>query len=114
MSMGYQGWSNHDTWAFRLHIDSNEGDYLYWQEEAGRIACKSVHPDVELADALKEWFEEVFQMVLDGTATEEAKLLIQDCGNGSYIDWFEVAESLLEEYEGDEPEKTSIVSKQGE
>ena len=27
---GYNGWTNRQTWAFKLHIDNNEGDYNYF------------------------------------------------------------------------------------
>ena len=91
----YNGWSNKATWAFKLHIDNNEGDYNYWRDETKTL---ELH---ELAVKLEEWFNEVFDSVIEGeTVTEEAKSMVKDVGNGHDINWREVADSLKEEQHG--------------
>jgi len=87
----YNGWVNRNTWAFNLHISNNEGDYNYWNERA-----RDLKDAYELAKEMKEWYNEVFEMVIEGeNATKEAKWLIRDCGNGENIDFTEVAESWI-------------------
>jgi len=89
----YNGWSNRETWAFKLHIDNNEGDYNHWQErtrEAEDIAA--------LADEMKEWAEEIWGLVIDGSdASKEARLLVDDVGSLWRVDFYEIARSLRDE-----------------
>ena len=92
----YNGWTNHQTWAVKLHWDNNEGDYHEMTRQAkihkGHGASRGA-----FADYLKDQWEEIFQSVIDGQATEAAKLMVQDVGNGADVDWYEIAHAYYEE-----------------
>lgn len=93
---GYQGWSNHATWAVKLNWDNNEGDYRYFTEQA-REYLENDKPVHEFADFLKEAYEQMFDDVVEGNATEAAKNMVRDVGNGHDVDWHEIAEAYYSE-----------------
>jgi len=97
--MSYNGWSNHQTWAFKLHIDNNEGDYLMWNDKVSSIKKNSKTPLIDVVDELKDWWDEIFEAVIDGESTDEGKMMVRDIGNGNEINFYEVAEALIEETE---------------
>ncbi|GAH47822.1 unnamed protein product [marine sediment metagenome] len=94
--MTYNGWTNYQTWAVKLHWDNNQGDYNYFQEQC-REYMKANKPSWEFADYLKEIGEEIFQSIIEGNANEEAKMMIQDVGNMNDVNWDEIAKAYYEE-----------------
>lgn len=97
----YNGWTNHATWAVRLHWDNNEGDYKYFMEQAERFYSRN-RSVCEFADFLKETYEEIHEnVVMRGEGTQEARYMVSDVGNGSDVDWYEIAESYYNEIEED-------------
>jgi hypothetical protein len=96
----YQGWSNRETWAVKLHWDNNEGDYNYFMDEARRFQRRGKESYV-FADFLKESAEEIKEAVLSGNATEEAKMFIDDVGSLWRVDWNEIAEAYYEDVKED-------------
>ena len=99
----YNGWTNYETWAVKLHMDNDQGSYQYWTERAEEIARTS-HPseyltryamaELQLAEALKAEHEDA-QPELSGVFAE---LLGHALGG---VDWEEIATSLLEEVDGE-------------
>jgi len=100
----YNGWTNYETWNFKLWIDNEESSYNYWNEEAQNIFNGSEADDIftkkenaanSLADILKEYVQEnipdISGFYLD---------ILQ--ANLSEINYYEIAESLLEEVEEEE------------
>jgi hypothetical protein len=75
----YNGWTNYSTWAVKLHWDNNEGDYRYFSREAKRF--KGLREAREFGIFLKDSYAEIFDSVIEGNATEEAKLMVRDVGN---------------------------------
>jgi hypothetical protein len=98
---GYGGWSNYATWAFKLHIDNNEGDYNYWRERTQESIDSSNNDKddaiYKLSDELKDWYYEVRQSVYNKQGNELATSMMEDVGNGVDVDWTEIATSLVEE-----------------
>lgn len=94
----YNGWTNRETWAVKLHWDNNEGDYLYFTEQAEEFkkAGKKVW---EFADHLKEAYEEMEAMIFEGEGTGAGKLMVQDVGSAWRVDWCEIAEAYYNEVE---------------
>ena len=90
--MAYNGWSNYETWAAKLWMDNEEGGYRYWQSEARRARDAS-----SLAAQLKDEHEEALPDV-SGLAGD---LLWAAFGE---IDWYEIAESLIEDNEEEDDE----------
>ena len=88
----YNGWENYETWVVKLWIDNEEAWYNQWNERADEL--KEEGGDLitlGLSDELKEAFD-------DGNPLEEAgvytDLLYSALGN---VNWYEIAESILEE-----------------
>lgn len=109
----YNGWTNRDTWALKLHMDNNEGDYSYWQEttketlndvkgdyeDEGLTEDEKTEAVRELADKVKTWYNDIRDNVLsvkrEYEPTEEASRLIQDIGDDNEVNYREIAESLI-------------------
>jgi hypothetical protein len=101
----YNGWSNHATWAVKLHWDNNQGDYDFFTGNAKEF-LKEKKPLHEFADFLKEQYDEMFEGVVEGAATEPAKMMVRDVGNAHDVDWREIAQAYYdEEKENQEYEK---------
>jgi hypothetical protein len=98
-NVGYNGWSNYETWAAALWIDNEQGSYAYSRELVAEAAEGSETPTVDAADALKEWAEETWiDPVLEDVATMAVDLLR---GAFSEIDWHEIAGGYLSELEAE-------------
>lgn len=109
--MAYNGWKNYETWAVKLWMDNDEGEYRHWQAATDecREECRGKYPNqyatkeqnerMTLADTLKEYHEEQLPEV-GGFAGD---LLGAAFGE---VDWTEIAESLLADArENDEPDE---------
>jgi hypothetical protein len=94
----YNGWTNYSTWAVTLHWDNNEGDYQYCSEQAKRFKGGLKEPR-EFGIFLKDLYTEIFDSVIEGNATKEAKLMVRDVGNGDNVDWEEIAEAYYKKSE---------------
>jgi len=88
VSQEYQGWSNYETWAVALYMDSDRGIYKYVMERANELKSD---PDgwMVLADNLKELYEEQMPE-LEGAF---GQLL---SGAFSQVNWDEIAKNFME------------------
>jgi hypothetical protein len=88
--MSYNGWTNYETWAVKLWLDNEPGTYHDATRRAD-LAISAGEERYELADWLKEY---VGAMMPDLPASLASDLL-----NGalSDVDWFEVADSYLDD-----------------
>lgn len=96
--MTYEGWSNRETWAIKLHWDNNEGDYNFFTGEAKRFK-NSGRSISEFADFLKDTAEEIQDIVINRPeeASKEARLFILDVGSLWRVDWDEIADAYYDE-----------------
>lgn len=78
--MGYNGWSNYETWNVALWIDNEPDTYA----ERYRLARRARH-QYDLADSLRAW---VLAMMPDIGASMFADLLRAAIGR---VDWDELA-----------------------
>lgn len=93
----YNGWHNYETWAVKLWIDNEEGQYNRWrgitaatwvQAVATTYGTKSQDARLRLADNLKGWHENAAPSL----PNVYGDLLSAALGE---VDWFEIADSML-------------------
>lgn len=105
----YNGWTNRETWATALHIDNDEGFYnqrmnccRHAQDNAIATEYAS-HEQVAtrmLADDLRLWVEGMYDDFLyDGHRDERVALMIGDVGSLWRVNWREIAENWLSDYD---------------
>ena len=93
----YNGWTNRETWAVRLHWDNNQDDYDFIMSEAKKHIERG-EPVYRFADFLKEIAEDIQDTVInEKSATHEARLFIQDVGSLWRVNWLEIAERYYDE-----------------
>ena len=98
----YNGWTNYETWNVKLWMDNDEGSYRYWFEVAEEIweDCSRDKDDfcARMADRLKDEHSD--------NAPELQGFYADLLGSAlSAVDWYEIAESFVEELPEAEVEK---------
>lgn len=80
----YNGWANYETWAVKLWMDNDHGLYSLIQEEKENYE-----------DQVHEFSEHLSDLVED--MTPEVEGMFSDLLNNalSKVDWYEIAESIL-------------------
>jgi hypothetical protein len=108
----YNGWTNYETWNVNLWMTNDQGSSEHFanmaQEEwdqAGALdpayegQTRKQQTACNLADHLKEWHEEALPE-LEGFAADLLNAAMSE------VNWYEIAENLLEEYPETEPAET--------
>ena len=110
----YSGWTNYETWAVKLWIDSEKSNQDYWREAAqaewnpaiaNEILTREQRTLYNLADRLKDEHEEgtTAEAIGDAIAgTVYSALLSAALSN---VNWSEIAESLLDEVDKTQDEE---------
>lgn len=97
------GWSNYETWNYKLWMDNDQGRYNYYSELAGEIVKESADTDYHsasdnakftLADNLKQQCEEALKEWMPEQTGPFTDILNSGV---SQIDWYEIASSLIED-----------------
>ena len=88
----YNGWTNYETWAVKLWMDNDQVDYEYWREHTNAYMADDSLRVYDLAAELKQTHEDLLPD-LNGFAS--------DLLNASFsmVNWYEIAESLIQDYE---------------
>jgi hypothetical protein len=99
----YNGWNNYETWNVALWIDNDQGGYSQRQEmvqdawdnaEADKNFTREERATLSLADALKDWIEEM------NPIADQASMFTDLLGNAlGQVDWHEIAENFLTDVE---------------
>jgi hypothetical protein len=94
----YNGWSNRETWAMKLHLDNDQAlnDYAWeyarqWEEAREE---KSVY---ELGETLKNWIEEDLLTLENIAGNRDLWLMLTDIGSLYRVNWQEIAQTYAEE-----------------
>ena len=92
--MGYNGWSNYETWACALWLDNDHGSYLWARE-----IVEEADSRYEAEDALRSWVEESFIDPI--TEGDNHAGLAVDLLRAAFaeIDWQEIAAHYVDEDE---------------
>lgn len=121
----YNGWTNRETWALKLHLDNTEGSQTWLREIAalaGENAEATEYRTLEEAkvftteDAIKEAVETAFERALNPTSHDHCSALwsdgsgeeiglslgdmlrmIADVGSLWRVNWREIAKHVIEE-----------------
>ena len=99
----YNGWTNYETWNWKLWLDNEPGPYEYWQDRVQELNAIHYVPDYEwqtesdmrvqeLASELESDCESQLEMIDFPTAGPFTDILQ---ANLQKINWREIAESLL-------------------
>lgn len=106
----YNGWTNYETWCVNLWIGNEEGSSNYWDDRAHEVATdakadtpftRKERAMLDLSDELKDTIEE---------SAPEIEGLYADLLNAAMgeVNWYEIAEGLLEEEFANKVEKGSM------
>ena len=99
----YNGWSNYETWNWKLWLDNDQGAYEYWANRVQELNAIHFVPDYEwetesdirvreLAKELKSDCEER----MDFFTSKDSGPFIDILNAGiDRIDWREIAENML-------------------
>jgi hypothetical protein len=100
----YNGWTNYETWNCKLWMDNDEGSYGYFRELTEDIAKREDKEDraEKLAKALENHFDEAAEEWMSDQASFFADILNAALGE---VNWYEIAESLLDEHVDEEEEE---------
>ena len=115
----YNGWSNYETWNFKLWLDNDEDLHNYIIGEIKKIktiGTSHIHEVSEVSNFLRSYIEDNMPNLNVSTRSQSVHGSMSD-KNGFYndilnaalrdINTYEIAESYLEDLKEDEP-KTAI------
>jgi len=116
--MRYNGWTNYETWAVKLWIDNEQGSQEYWKEAAqtawNRTGDKSPNQFMDHASNARCQLAEHLQD--EHSHSDEHPVLVFAAAESSVyadllnaalseVNWYEIADSLLEEVEKEAEEE---------
>lgn len=97
----FNGWTNRETWATKLHLDNdealNEYAYEYVREEiAGHDKDEEINA-YHLGQTLKNWIEEDLLTLENIAGNRGLWLMLSDIGSLYRVDWREIAQAYLDD-----------------
>lgn len=88
----YNGWSNYETWNWKLWIDNDQGWYETVQAEAREHIGDTY--------GFSKWLEEDCESIQEAYDLPTSGPFADLLGSAiNSIDWYEIAESILEDIE---------------
>ena len=111
----YNGWSNYETWNFKLWLDNDETVHNYIIDEIKKIKAIGYDAEAyEVSNFLRSYIDDNMPNLNISTRSQSVHGLMAD-KNGFYsdilnaalrdINTYEIAESYLEDLKEDEPKK---------
>lgn len=113
----YNGWTNYETWAVKLWLDNNEGDYRFWQEQTreawdeaenkrpNRFMDRSENAQLLLSDRLKDAHDSQSDHPVFAAADGSVYADLLNAAL-SEVNWQEIANSLLGDLDQENDEET--------
>jgi hypothetical protein len=105
MEQDYNGWTNRETWATKLHIDNDQALYEIAQDYT-RTAWQEHTEDGEgqyptsvdcLADTLENWISEDLLTIENISGNQGLFNMLTDIGSLYRVNWNEIAGSMIDE-----------------
>lgn len=97
----YNGWTNRETWAAKLHLDNdqalNEYAYEYVREEIANHDKGEEINAYYLGQTLKNWVEEDLLTLENVAGNKGLWLMLTDIGSLYRVNWREIAQAYLDE-----------------
>jgi hypothetical protein len=105
----YNGWTNYETWAIAIWLDSDQATYSSWCEQARQHRenaprCQQVIDDTwSEKDAAKYNLADQLKEEITGDAPDELKGAYSDLLNAALgeVNWDEIAAHYLEQADED-------------
>jgi hypothetical protein len=101
MTEQYNGWTNRETWATKLHLDNDETLNEYaWEYAREEIAGHDKGEEVNayyLGETLKNWIEEDLLTLENIAGNRGLWLMLSDIGSLYRVNWREIAQTYLDE-----------------
>jgi hypothetical protein len=106
-SKEYNGWTNYETWAVNLWMDNERGTHDQWLEtaktwyhaaDATSVLTKKQQAKIDLAEEIKRQHEEIMPE-LEGVFADLISAAMSE------VNWYEIAENMVEAYMADHPEE---------
>jgi hypothetical protein len=88
----YNGWSNRETWATKLHLDNDQSLNEYAWEFA-----RAYDQAYELGQVIKNWIEEDLLILENIAGNRGLWLMLTDIGSLYRVNWREIAQAYLDE-----------------
>lgn len=108
MADTYNGWTNYETWNVALWIGNEQSSSEYWAEQADDVwgqadadatFTREERAVLELAERLKDEFEEAWQDIADRNKIGASVWGDLMGAALSEVNWREIAENLIESME---------------
>ena len=110
----YNGWTNYETWAVKLWMDNEEGSYHYWAEAAldawndardkypNQFMNRHDNARLILVDRLRNGHDSESEHPVFAAADGSVYADLLNAAL-SEVNWHEIADSLLEEVDTENP-----------
>lgn len=94
----YNGWTNRETWAVKLHLDNDEAlnDWA-WEYARQWEEAREEKLVWELGETLKNWVEDDLLTFDNIRASRELWSMLSDIGSLYRVNWQEIAQTYVQE-----------------
>ena len=94
----YNGWTNRETWATKLHLDNDQSLNEYaWEYARQWEEAREEKMVWELGETLKNWVEDDLLTLENVAGNRDLWLMLTDIGSLYRVNWQEIAQTYAEE-----------------
>ena len=98
MEENYNGWSNRETWATKLHLDNDETlNDIAWELARKWNNANEELSVYKLSELLQDWVENDLLTFESVTGGRWLWLMLTDIGSLYRVNWLEIAQTYAEE-----------------